>query len=196
MVMSTEAQIPDQIPEKFESPAFHFEVLEPKHVKLDYQALMSSRDYLRRWSNSSWLEDNFSIADNLNDLEWHFEEYKGKFAFTYTILNDSGDKCLGCIYIRPTESIRNLKSEEREILAFSPYFCSYWVIDEIRQKKLSQDIFSAINNWIKKDWMVSNMLYTCNLEIPEQATVFQNNGFEILLQLQIPHRYQIFWVEK
>ncbi len=192
----TKAQLPDPIPGELESKNFRFEVLEPKHVQLDYQALMSSQDYLQRWSNSSWPEDNFSIEDNLKDLEWHYEEFKGNFAFTYTILNPDRTKCLGCIYIRPTDSIRNLQPEERTILQFSPYFCSYWVIDEIRQTNLSQEIFTAIKNWIKKDWMPSCQLFTSNLEIPEQLKVYQDNGFEVLLELHLPHRYQLFWTEK
>ena len=189
-------QLPDPIPNKFVSTAFHFEVLEPKHVQLDYQALMSSQNYLRRWSNSTWPEDNFSVEDNLKDLEWHYEEFKGKFAFTYTILDKSGNKCLGCIYIRPTGSIRNLKPDEIELLEFSAYFCSFWVIDEIRNTNLGQEIFTSIKNWIKNDWSYARMLYTSNLEIPDQQTLYQENGLELILELRNKNRYQLFWTEK
>ena len=68
---------PDPIPEHFPHEQFCFEILHPKYVELDYQALMSSKDFLRRWSQSGWPTDDFSLEENLADLNYHYEEQVG-----------------------------------------------------------------------------------------------------------------------
>jgi len=184
---------PEPIPENFIHPLFLFEVLQPKHVELDYQALMVSRNFLRRWSESTWPEDEFLLADNLKDLEWHFEEFKGKYAFTFTILNPSRTKCFGCIYIRPTDSIRKLSAAEKEKLTPYPYFCSYWVIDEIRSSDLERQILFSLNNWLKTSWQFPNIVFTSNLLISEQNKFLEENGFTLFLKLSQKIRQQLLW---
>lgn len=187
-------KLPDPIPESLEHQKFYFEVLHPKHVELDYQALMKSQDFLRRWSISDWPEDDFKVEDNLLDLEWHFEEFQEKTAFTYTILNQDKSQCLGCIYIRPIASLKSLSQKELDKLVPFHFFVSYWVITEIRNTHLEAQIFTMLLHWLLTTWQFGSVLFVSNSLIPEQNEVYHNNQMELFFDLQVKNRYQKFWI--
>jgi hypothetical protein len=187
-------QLPDPIPEYMEHKAFCFEVLHPKHVELDFQALMKSKDFLHRWSNSPWPEDHFTVEDNLFDLEWHYAEFMEKIAFTYTILDHFKTNCLGCIYIRPVTSIPSLSSEKNAKLDPFRFFISYWVITEIRNSFLEDQIFNTLNNWLLTEWKFQAVLFVSNSQIPEQNEIYRKNQMELFLELEEKKRYQQFWI--
>lgn len=186
-------QLPDPIPEYIEHDAFCFEVLHPKHVELDFKALMNSKDFLRRWSNSPWPEDHFTVEDNLIDLEWHYAEFMEKIAFTYTILDQFKTNCLGCIYIRPVTSISSLSPEEKAKLDPLQFFISYWVITDIRNTQLENEIFIAIRDWLLRDWKFQSVLFVSNSQIPEQIEIYLNNQMKLVLELEEKKRHQQFW---
>src|SRR5205814_962443 len=70
-------------------------------VAEDYEAVMSSADMLRRWSQSSWPSDEFTPEDNRKDLERHEREHAAREAFTFTVLDLGRARCLGCVYLAP-----------------------------------------------------------------------------------------------
>lgn len=189
----TEFKFPDPIPEFLEHKAFCFEVLHPKHVALDYQALMKSKDFLRRWSKSLWPEDHFKVEDNLIDLEWHFAEFKEKTAFTYTILNHDKTQCLGCIYIKPITSIQALSPEEKAQVEHCHFFVSYWVITDVRNSHLEDQIFNSLHHWLQTTWQFPFILFVSNSQIPEQNEIYRNHQMELFMDLQEKNRHQQFW---
>jgi hypothetical protein len=71
------------------------------HAERDHAVLLASREYLRAWSDSSWPEDGFSVAENADELRWHDEEHEARVAFTYSVLDAEERRVRGCIYVRP-----------------------------------------------------------------------------------------------
>ncbi len=185
--------LPDPIPTHIAGADFWFEVLHPHHVKLDFDAVMESKEFLRRWSNSSWPEDEFRLEDNLRDLEWHFEEFKELTAFTYTILNHSKTRCWGCIYIRPVESIQSLTQNDLSKLQPYQFFVSYWVIPEIRNTPVETQVFTTLLDWLLTKWQFPSVLFASNRQIPEQNKLYQNNKMALYLEIEANIRYQLFW---
>lgn len=185
--------LPDPIPESLIHNQFFFQILHPDLVELDYQAVMSSKDYLRRWSQSEWPTDDFSLDENLTDLEWHFEEQVKRIAFTYSILDPYKTTCLGCIYLKPVHMIKMNQSAEIKLLSNFSHFCSYWVIDKIRGTQQEALILSAIINWLTSCWQMESFFLTSNPFIPETDNFFRKNGMELFLVLDQPNRYQHCW---
>lgn len=187
---------PDPIPESYLHNQFCFQILHPRHAELDYAALMSSKDFLRRWSQSEWPTDDFSLDDNLEDLAWHYEEHLNKIAFTYTILNQNQNTCLGCLYIKPIAVIKELQLEEQKLLAPFSHFCSFWVIDTIRGTQLDQLIFSGLIYWLDTCWQFPGLFFTSNPHIPEMEDLYKKQGMQCFLELERPNRYQYCWQSK
>lgn len=184
---------PDPIPEGYSQQQFCFQILHPRYVTWDYKALMSSKDFLRRWSQSEWPTDDFSLEENLEDLSWHYEEQVDKIAFTYTVLDHNQSNCLGCIYIKPTTSIKGLQPNELTLLVPFSHFCSFWVVDTIRDTPLEQIIFTGLINWLYTEWQFPGIFFTSNPFIPEIKDLYQKNGLQLFLNLERPNRYQHCW---
>jgi len=58
-----------QVPEKLSTQEFYIRPLRTIDVEMDYSAVMSSKEMLRQWSQSDWPSDDFTITDNLIDLQ-------------------------------------------------------------------------------------------------------------------------------
>ena len=75
------------IPDGLKTDKFLIRPLLTTDVELDYAAVMESKELLRKWEQSSWPADDFTIADNLKDLERHSREHVNRESFTFTVMN-------------------------------------------------------------------------------------------------------------
>ena len=89
------------VPECHTTGSLTFVRLTAAHAELDYEALMASRGYLRRWSDSDWPADDFTVEENREELAWHDDEHEARIAFTYSVLDPTRSRVLGCLYVRP-----------------------------------------------------------------------------------------------
>ena len=98
--------VPDDfiVPDGLIHDHFILQMLEPSINELDYQTVMWSREKLRSIfaEHDEWPADDMTLADNLNDLITHEKEFMAREAFAYTVLNTDKTKCIGCIYIEPS----------------------------------------------------------------------------------------------
>ena len=99
-------------PERHLCNGLHFVRLTAAHAKLDHAALMSSVDYLRMWSDSTWPPAGLSVAENANELAWHDEEHRDRVAFTYSVQDATGGRVLGCLYLRPLRDMLRTRGVE------------------------------------------------------------------------------------
>ena len=89
------------VPDSHITSRLRFVPLTEDLVDADLAAVMASREYLRRWSDSPWPEDDFTRADNEEDLRDHRREHEDGVAFTYSVLAARVERVVGCVYIRP-----------------------------------------------------------------------------------------------
>ena len=91
--------LPAELPARFEHDGLVFVPLTPALVVPDYAAVMRDVPLLRAWSGQDWPTPEFTIAENLADLERHDREQQGGIALTYSVLLDGAVQ--GCVYARP-----------------------------------------------------------------------------------------------
>lgn len=141
--------VPDDfdVPSGYRSSDYQLEMLEPSIVDLDYDAVMSSRENLRRVfaENDKWPADDMTLKENLNDLVIHKQEFLDRKAFAYTVLNLERNKCLGCLYIEPS----NRDEYDAEIY--------YWLRDDTLH--LEDEFSNAMREWIAERWPFKNVIY-------------------------------------
>lgn len=181
------------VPEQYTQENFLFEPLTPSHVQMDYEAVMSSQALLRLWSVSDWPQANFSVEDNLLDLEWHYDEHTRRIAFTYTILDQGKNRCLGCIYIKPASSLPNLTKTELLQIKPTDMICSFWVRASIIKTPLEEEIFQSMLTWFSETWQKPDIFFSSNPGVPHQSTLYEKNGLQLRLSLSRPNRYQYLW---
>ena len=169
------------VPSMLLKATFQLRPLRTTDVELDFEAVMASRAMLRRWSDSSWPADDFTLDGNLADLAFHQREHEAGEAYTYTVMNLAGDRCLGCVYINPLapELIRagGCQAADREVRAASVRF---WVRSDHAGSDLEQELFDALQAWFTREWPLDCVLYVTGAQEQRQQDFFAANGLQPL----------------
>ena len=95
------------IPSGIQTKDFKIRILTINDLVKDYDAVMSSLDHLKGifGPTSSWPNEDLTLEQDLIDLGWHQKEFENKTSFAFTVMNLNESKCLGCIYIDPSEKV-------------------------------------------------------------------------------------------
>ena len=135
------------VPTSLVSEHFRIEVLEPSVVELDYDAVMSSRVNLRKIfrENDTWPSDTMTLKKNNDDLVKHYAEFQSREAFAYTVLTPAKNKCIGCLYIYPSEA------KEFDSVVY------FWIRDD--SLELEAEFYTFIQNWLKEVWSFENIAW-------------------------------------
>jgi len=127
-------------PKSFDNKYFHFRVLEGEVAKLDFDAVMSSQKRLQGifGSDSLWPQSDMTLEENIASLKIHKQEFELRQAFAYSVFNQSKNKCLGSVYIDPSNSPN--------------YQCVVylWVRDD--SIDLDNELYQTVLKWLSDEW--------------------------------------------
>lgn len=135
---------------------------------------MSSAEMLRRWSQSDWPADEFTLAQNLADLQRHEREHIERKAFTFTVLNPQGTQCLGCVYIVP------VRPEETQLCKDAAYAADvgFWVRESELASAHDRHLLATLRDWFQAEWAFDRVLFTVSQQETRQATLLEAVGLE------------------
>jgi hypothetical protein len=158
--------------------------LRASDVELDYAAVMSSPGMLRDWCQCDWPADDFTLEENLADLQRHEREHLEKVAFTFTVLTPDAEKCLGCVYLTPPWS------EEAQVCggAAYPASVSFWVRQSEVSHNLDRHLLGTLLEWLKADWRFDCRLFTVSMKNERQRAIFQQAGLSLRLAFETTQR--------
>lgn len=181
------------MPARWETAVCTLIPLKPEHVELDYTAVMQSREMLRLWSGSPWPADDFTVADNLKDLQWHWREHQARLAFTYTVLTPAADQCLGCVYFKP---LADLAAPGLEIGEFETAV-RFWVTRPLLSTGLDGHLLQGLRQWLAAEWSFNRVLFHARAANRQQMELFAGAGLQHRFTLPIPDRggAHQFWEE-
>jgi len=138
-----------KIPSGIETDDFRIRILTINDLVKDYDAVMSSIDHLKGvfGKESSWPSQDLSIEQNLVDLGWHQKEFEIKNSFAFTVMNLDESKCLGCIYIDPSEK----SGYDAKMIC--------WVRKSEIANGLDEKLFCTVKLWLEKEWWFSSVAF-------------------------------------
>jgi len=178
------------IPDGLVTDQFLIRPLLSTDVELDFAAVVESREFLRKWEQSNWPEDNFTQADNLEDLQQHEREHINRESFTFTVMNPTETECLGCIYIFPLTA-RWLSQAKT-----TPVKRTEWVDHEavilfwIRQSRLAEamdrSLLDVLRPWFEQEWHFDAHLFLTNEQCEEQVAMFEEAGLQLQFKVELP----------
>jgi len=136
-------------PQLLETPDFRIRPITIHDVVKDYDAVMSSREYLwKRFGKIwGWPTADLSLEQDLIDLAWHQKEAQLNSSYNYAVMSPNEDRLLGCVYLDPPENPLN----DVDIW--------YWIRFIEHQKALEEKLGIAIRNWIAKEWIFTKPLF-------------------------------------
>jgi hypothetical protein len=163
-----------RVPEEKRTDRLLLRPLRATDAELDYDALMSSAEQLRRWSQSGWPADDFTLAENLADLQRHEREHGERVAFTFTVLNPQGDRCLGCVYITP------LWPQIAELCAGAAYPADvgFWARTSELAGELDKHLLATLREWFASEWAFDCIVWAIGRQDARQADVLREAGLQ------------------
>lgn len=157
--MTTEL-IPEsfQVPQQLTHSKFIARKLCASDTYLDYIAVMSSIDLIRKTRGGSWPTQDLSFEEDMIDLAWHQREFEHRSSFAYTVMNPDETECLGCFYLYPA-GFRGEADKEADVDV------SFWVTQSAYDHGLYDDLYKAIKEWLDEKWPFKYPHWS-NKEIP------------------------------
>lgn len=166
--------------------AFVLEPLTADHLERDYQAVMASREMLRRWSGTSWPADDFTMTGNLEDLERHDGEHRRGEAYTYTVLTPDKATCLGCVYITQLASLAEanpgLDAGSHDAVV------GFWTVSGDAGHGLDTELLDALQSWFDTAWAFDSVWYAVREDLVEQVSVLGAAGLTERHRVTVPNR--------
>ena len=139
--------VPDEfsVPAGMETERYRLRMLTVGDVEKDYEAVMSSADHLRGVldPDSPW-PDGLTLEQNLIDLGWHQKEFQRRSSFAYTVMSPEEERCLGCVYIYPSETA------DADVLI--------WVRKN-EAEPLERELFERVRRWMAEEWPFATVRY-------------------------------------
>ncbi len=161
-------------------------------AELDYAAVMESRDYLRTWEQTTWPEDDFTVAANRADLEKLEERHVARQAFTYTVLDPAGTECLGCVYLMPTDArsfagarITPVGDHRWDDYDAAVYF---WVRRSRLAARTDRALLDALRTWLATDWRLGGHLFVTNELFTQQVELIRDTDLELRFEVEEPDK--------
>lgn len=142
------------------------------HVELDYDAVMTSREQLNRWSQTTWPTPDFTLAENRADLERHQREHAEGIAFTYTVLDPTESRCLGCVYITP------VPPAAIDLCTEGSYGANvgFWVRSDELATGLDGHLLATLRVWFTREWPFNRVVFVISQQNPQQAALLTRAG--------------------
>ena len=138
-----------KVPKMYQNEHFRIRMLTVNDVVKDYDAVMSSIDYLQGvfGPNSTWPSRDLSFEQDLIDLGWHQKEFQMRSSFAYTVVSLDESKVVGCLYIFPTG-----KGDYNASITM-------WVRASEVDNGLDSILFDAVKKWISEEWPFKKVAY-------------------------------------
>lgn len=137
-----------RVPIGLNTQNFKLRMLTVNDLVKDFEAVMTSVDRLKGifGPESTWPE-GVSMEQDLIDLGWHQKEFQLKRSFAFTVMTPDESKCLGCVYIEPSEK----QAYEAKVIL--------WVRQSEATSGLDDELFTAVKRWIVDEWWFTKVAY-------------------------------------
>lgn len=181
-----------EVPDGLTTDDFVLRPIMAADAELDYAAVMESRDYLRTWEQSTWPEDDFTVAANRKDLEKLEQRHAERRAFTYTVLDPAGTQCLGCVYLMPTDArmftgarITPVGDDRWDDYAAALYF---WVRRSRLAAQLDRVLLDALRSWLATEWSLGGHLVVTNEQFAQQVELIERTDLQLRFEVEEPDK--------
>lgn len=189
----------EPVPAELRTEEFVLRPIVADDAEMDYAAVMETREYLRRWQQSAWPEDDFTVEANrkdLVDLERRHGEHR---AFTYTVLSPTGARCLGCVYVFPTSATFLVKSTVTPVgddqWTDVDAVIFFWARLSEMETGLDERLLAALRAWFTDQWKLERAVYVTNEQFTRQVNLLERTDMSLkfeLLEPGKPGKYLVF----
>jgi hypothetical protein len=162
------------VPTALRGDEFVLRPLRAADVDLDYEAVMASQEALRRGSDGQWPRPDFTLEENLADLQGHEADFQARRGFTYTVMDPSETRCLGCVYAYPPEDNGDRRDRGHEAVVW------FWVRPDRVAGDLDRRLLAALIPWLRGDFAFARVLFRAWANDDRRIALLDEAGLRLL----------------
>jgi hypothetical protein len=177
-------------PGGFEAREFVLRPIRVSDAELDYAAVMESRDFLRKWEQSTWPEDDFTVEANREDMVKLERRHASGEAFTYTVMNLDQTECLGCVYVFSPEASW---FSDAHVTAVGPgqwLDCDALIYFWVRKSRLPQgmdrSLLESLLTWFEREWSFDAPVVMTNEQFDQQVAMIEGTELRRRFEVKLP----------
>lgn len=179
-------------PERLTADGYLLRPITVADAELDHEAVMASRDQLRRWEQDTWPKDDFTVDDNRQDMELMEHRHRDGYAFGYTMLTPDESRCLGCVYVFAHDArflaaadITPLADDRWDRIGAAVYF---WVRTDLPDDDLERRLLDDLRRWFAEDWDVAPVVFVTSEPFTEQVDRLERAGLRRAFTIAESHK--------
>ncbi|MGI8879162.1 MAG: GNAT family N-acetyltransferase [Jatrophihabitans sp.] len=180
----------EPVPPELKTEEFALRPIVADDTEMDYAAVMETREYLRLWQQSTWPEDDFTVEANRVDLIDLEQRHAAHRAFTYTVLDPDGTRCLGCVYVFPTTATFLAKSTVTPVgddeWADVDAVIFFWARLSQMAMGMDERLLAALRAWFKEEWKLERTVYVTSEQFTQQVDLMDRTDLKLKFELLEP----------
>jgi RimJ/RimL family protein N-acetyltransferase len=178
----------DGIPDRLVTDEFILRPITAADAELDYDAVMDSRVYLRPWEQTGWPTDDFTLAEDLADVEMLEQRHIAGHAFTWTMLTPDEADCLGCVYLMPPDARSYRESDIVPVgdARWEDYgaLANFWVRTSRLSSGIDARLLAAMKPWFAEHAQLGRVLVVTNEEVAQQVELIERAGLRLRFRIE------------
>ena len=111
-------------------------------------------------------------------------------SFTYTVMDPAETRCLGCVYIVPTDARAFSRSEisATDGDRWPTYEAAvyFWVRKSRLADGLDRRLLDALGPWFERVWRIERHLFVTNEQFEQQVSMIEGTGLRRRFQIKDP----------
>ena len=168
-------------PAGFSGDGFVVRPLLPSDNALDHAAVMETREFLYHWEQEPpYPPEDFSLEENLEDLEGMAQAHEDGIRYTYTVMNADETEVLGCLYFMPNDDrmypSATVSSHDGSDFTTVDLLLGFWVRTSTWADGFEATLLAAVLAWIERDWSVTAPVVVTNDALDTQIASIESVG--------------------
>jgi hypothetical protein len=177
-------------PRGMETQDFVLRPILASDAELDHEAVMESREYLRKWEQSSWPEDDFTVEANREDLVKLQQRHEDGESFTYTVTNLDQSECLGCVYVISPESkwlsVADVTAVDADQWSACDAVILFWVRNSRLAQGMDRSLLDSLRTWLEQEWDFDAPVVMTNEQFDQQVVMIEAAGLVRRFEVRLP----------
>jgi hypothetical protein len=177
-------------PARLRTEEFSLRPIVADDAEMDYAAVMEAREHLRLWRQSTWPEDDFTVESNRKDVVDLEQRHAAHRAFTYTVLDPDGSRCLGCVYVFPTSATFLAKSTVTPVgddeWADVDAVIFFWARLSQMAMGMDERLLVALRAWFTDEWKLEKTVYVTSEQFTQQVGLLNRTDLNLKFELLEP----------
>ena len=162
--------------------------------ELDFDAVMTSKQLLREWSDSDWPEDAFTLEQNGLDIAEHIADHEQNSDYGFSIFSPNKDRLLGSLYLNAVGPLLENYPTDPMTLARLLEFdvrVEYWLRSGL-SPKFEMQFVRAVIKWLEEAWWFKHPVFGSRKDMASRRNLYAELGMTEIAALRSKNGLRIF----